>query len=153
MWDVRGMPGRGQDHEDSGVGGPPGDEKGKHRRHLHTGLRRDLNHYIRPQRFYKEVVSWGTLSHPNVLRLVGAQEDMRKRQFVTVSEWMVHGSIMEYIEIHHSNRLELVRDLATPAAPLAQQDNSCTGRPRAWSTSIVSLLHMGISKGSVFLRR
>ena len=45
---------------------------------------------------------------------------MGKRQFVTVSEWMVHGTIMEYIENHQSNRLELVRDLAIPAISFTQ---------------------------------
>ena len=34
---------------------------------------------------------------------------MEKRQFVTVSEWMAHGDIMEYIQDNHANRLELVR--------------------------------------------
>jgi len=80
-----------------------------------------LNHFILLQRFYREVVSWGTLFHPNILKLVGAQEDMRKRQFVTVSEWMVHGTIMEYIENYHCNRLELVRDLTIPTASFTQR--------------------------------
>ena len=54
------------------------------------------------------------LSHPNVLRLVGVQGDMEKGQFVTVSEWMVHGNIVEYIKKNHTNRLELVRAFAFP---------------------------------------
>ena len=29
--------------------------------------------------------------------------------FVTVSEWMKHGNIMDYIRNNHTNRLELVR--------------------------------------------
>ena len=64
------------------------------------------------QRFYREVVLWGALSHPNILKLVGVQEDIGERQFITVSEWMVHGSIMDYIRNNHANRLELVRGLA-----------------------------------------
>ena len=72
------------------------------------------------QRFYREVVLWSTLSHPNILGLVGVQEDMERGQFVTVSEWMEHGTIMEYIESNHINRLELVRDFASPAAPFIQ---------------------------------
>ena len=72
------------------------------------------------QRFYREVVLWSTLSHPNVLKLLGAQEDAEISQFVTVSEWMKHGSIMEYIEIHPANRLELVREPAFPTTSFAQ---------------------------------
>ena len=67
---------------------------------------------ILPQQFYKEVILWSTLSHPNVLGLVGAQEDIKKRQLVVVSERMMYGNIMEYIKENHANRLELVRDFA-----------------------------------------
>ena len=35
---------------------------------------------------------------------------MGKGQFITVSEWMTHGNIMEYINKNHTNRLGLVRD-------------------------------------------
>jgi serine/threonine protein kinase len=66
------------------------------------------------QRFCKEVFLWNTLSHPNVLKLVGVQGDMERGQFITVSEWMAHGNIMEYIRNNHANRLELVRDFAFP---------------------------------------
>jgi hypothetical protein len=61
------------------------------------------------QQFCKEVVLWNTLSHPNVLKLVGVLGDMGEGEFITVSEWMVHGNIMEYIRNNHANRLELVR--------------------------------------------
>lgn len=37
---------------------------------------------------------------------------MGKGQFITVSEWMKHGNIMEYIAHNHVNRLQLVRHLA-----------------------------------------
>jgi serine/threonine protein kinase len=67
------------------------------------------------QQFCKEVILWNTLSHPNVLKLVGVQGDMEKGQFTTVSEWMAHGSIMEYINNNHVNRLELVCDFTFPA--------------------------------------
>jgi len=62
------------------------------------------------QRFYREVVVWSALSHPNVLELVGVQEDTEKRQFTTVLKWMGHGNIMEFIGANRSNRLELVCD-------------------------------------------
>jgi len=67
------------------------------------------------QQFCKEVVLWNMLSHPNVLKLVGVYGDMDKEEFITVSEWMVHGNIMEFIKKNHVNRLELVRGFATPA--------------------------------------
>ena len=69
------------------------------------------------QQFCKEVVLWNTLSHPNVLKLVGVYGDMDKGQFITVSEWMAHGNVMEYIGNNHVNRLELVRTFTVPAIP------------------------------------
>ena len=80
------------------------------------------------QRFYREVVLWSTLSHPNVLGLVGVQEDVERGQFVTVSEWMEHGTIMEYVESNHINRLELVRGLVFPAASFIQNAAIATRR-------------------------
>ena len=82
------------------------------------------------QQFCKEVILWNTLTHPNVLRLVGVQGDMEKGQFVAVSEWMKHGNIMEYIRNNAVNRLELVRDFASPSPPSLKCNNSCTGQPR-----------------------
>ena len=83
------------------------------------------------QQFCKEVVLWNTLSHPNVSKVVGAQGDMERGQFAIVSEWMVHGNVMEYIKNNHVNRLELVRDFASPpTSPSLKCDNSYTGRLR-----------------------
>ena len=45
---------------------------------------------------------------------------MEKGQFITVSEWMANGNIMEYIKHNHVNRLELVRDPASPPASLTK---------------------------------
>jgi len=69
------------------------------------------------QQFCKEVILWNTLSHPNVLKLAGVQGNMEKGQFITVSEWMAHGNIMQYIKNNSVNRLELVRGFAFPATP------------------------------------
>jgi len=69
------------------------------------------------QQFCKEVVLWNTLSHPNVLKLIGVQGDMDKGQFITVSEWMVHGNVMEYIRKNSVNRLELVGGFIILTAP------------------------------------
>ena len=61
------------------------------------------------QQFCKEVILWNWLSHPNVLSLVGVLDGFAGHQFATVSEWMEHGNIMEYIRKNSTNRLELVR--------------------------------------------
>jgi len=66
------------------------------------------------QRFCEGVVLWSTLSHPNILKLVGVQEDTNKRQFAIVSEWMSQGNIMEFIKNNHANRLELVCGITFP---------------------------------------
>ena len=39
---------------------------------------------------------------------MGVVGDMGQHQFATVSEWMIHGNIMEYIRKNATNRLELV---------------------------------------------
>ena len=72
---------------------------------------------ILPQQFCKEVVLWSTLTHPNVMKLTGVYGDMGKGEFITVSEWMTHGNIMEYIGQNHANRLELVCVLLSPSVP------------------------------------
>ena len=59
------------------------------------------------QKFCKEVMTWKTLRHPNVLTLLGVT--MEDRRFAMVSEWMVNGNIKEFIEVHEdANRWELV---------------------------------------------
>jgi len=72
------------------------------------------------QQFYREVVLWSTLSHANILKLVGVKEDVEKRQFAAVSEWMGGSNIMEFIKEHPVNRLELVRDFTFSAASHAK---------------------------------
>ena len=84
------------------------------------------------QQFCKEVILWNALSHPNVLKLVGVYGDMNKGEFITISEWMAHGNVMQYITNNHVNRLELVRGFVVPQIPLLKCDkNSYTGRLRA----------------------
>jgi hypothetical protein len=67
------------------------------------------NAEISSQQFCKEVILWNSLSHPNVLKLIGVLGGFEQCQFATVSEWMVHGTIMGYIGKYATNRLELVR--------------------------------------------
>ncbi|KAF9646803.1 kinase-like protein [Thelephora ganbajun] len=59
-------------------------------------------------RFCKEVVTWKTLHHPNVLPLLGVT--MGKNHFAMASEWMVNGNINEFIRANRdTNRFELLK--------------------------------------------
>ena len=59
------------------------------------------------QRFCKEVVTWKSLRHQNVLPLLGVM--MMEKQLTMVSEWMVNGTVNEFIKAHRdANRFELV---------------------------------------------
>jgi len=69
------------------------------------------------QQFCKDVILWNSLSHPNVLKLVGVLAGTERYQFATVSEWMAHGNITEYIRKNAVNRLELVRVSALRGDP------------------------------------
>jgi len=53
--------------------------------------------------------------------------DMEKGQFITVSEWMEHGNIMQYIGKTHVNRLELVRGFRFPKIPSVKFDKQLHG--------------------------
>jgi len=53
-------------------------------------------------------MAWRALRHRNVLPLLGAT--MTENRLVLVSEWMVNGSINEYVKVDTSaDRLGLVR--------------------------------------------
>ena len=97
------------------------------------------------QQFCKEVILWKTLSHPNVLRLVGVRGDMSKGQFITVSTWMAHGNIMEYIRKNHVNRLELVRGFTAHPTSFAKMRQTVA---RGGSGSEVSPRHQCSSRRS-----
>ena len=52
-------------------------------------------------------MTWNTLSHPNVLPLLGVTMD--DQQFVMVSEWMENGNINKFIKARQDvDRFELV---------------------------------------------
>ena len=98
-----------------------------------------LEHNVRcndeytPQQFCKEVILWNSLSHPNILKMIGVLERIDERDFSTISEWMNHGSIIDYVrDCHHNpNRLELVR--AIPSAKFTtslELYHSCMGLHR-----------------------
>ena len=79
------------------------------------------------QLFCREAIIWNLLSHPNILKLVGVLEGFGEYQFTTVSEWMIHGSIMEYIRKYATNRLVLVCGLVLQGlviSPLIVPTNS-----------------------------
>jgi len=52
---------------------------------------------------------------------------MNKGEFITVSEWMAHGNIMEYIRKNHVNRLELVRAFAVPTTSFTEMSSKLHG--------------------------
>jgi len=59
------------------------------------------------QRFCKEVVTWKSLQHPNILPLIGVT--MSKTKFAMVSDWMVNGNINDFVRARpDANRLQLV---------------------------------------------
>jgi len=61
--------------------------------------------------FCKEVITWKTLHHPNILPLLGVM--MCDRHFVMVSEWMGNGNINEFIKANQdANRFELLKDIS-----------------------------------------
>ena len=60
------------------------------------------------QQFCKEVILWNSLAHPNILQLTGVLGGIEQYQLATVSEWMEHGNIMDYIKKNATNRLKLV---------------------------------------------
>ena len=65
-----------------------------------------------PQRYCKEVVTWKTLRHPNVLPLVGVT--MSENQFAMVSDWMSNGNINEFLGANpDADRLKLVSGLVS----------------------------------------
>ena len=66
------------------------------------------------------------LSHPNILKLIGVYRDIDKGQFTTVSEWMTHGNVMEFIRKNYANRLELVRGFSVTTAPFTEMRQTVT---------------------------
>ena len=61
------------------------------------------------QRFYREIVAWKQVSHPNVVPFLGVSETLFP--FSIVSPWLSNGNIAEYIQKHEGvNRIQLVSD-------------------------------------------
>ena len=65
------------------------------------------------------------------MELVGVVGDMEKGEFITVSEWMAHGNIMEFIKVNHDvNRLELVCGFSFPAGSFTKARQQLHGAAR-----------------------
>ena len=65
------------------------------------------------QRFCKEVLTWKSLRHQNILPLLGVAAS--NNQFAMVSEWMTNGNISEFVRSHReANRFKLVGPLFLP---------------------------------------
>lgn len=62
------------------------------------------------RRFFKEVVLWKSLNHPNILGLIGVCRwtDSPDSRLTMVSEWMANGNIIDFIKYNESQRLQLV---------------------------------------------
>lgn len=60
------------------------------------------------QRFCRDVVVWKSLSHPNVLGLIGVPDTFENGRFSIVSKWMTNGTIVEYVRAHAGYHLKLV---------------------------------------------
>ncbi|KAF9791048.1 kinase-like domain-containing protein [Thelephora terrestris] len=83
------------------------------RRYLNSDLQKVVG------RFCKEVVTWRTLHHPNVLALIGVT--MTETKFAMISDWM-NGSMREFLEKNRgANRLKLLEDVATGLVYLHSQ--------------------------------
>ncbi|KAF9645728.1 kinase-like protein [Thelephora ganbajun] len=73
-----------------------------------------MNDFDRIRRtFCREIMTWRTLRHPNVLPLLGVT--MAEKRFVMVSEWMNNGNINKFSKRSDTDvdRLELLREITT----------------------------------------
>ena len=62
------------------------------------------------QRFYREIIGWKYLSHPNVLPFHGISETLFP--FCIITPWLSNGKIIDYTKKNQGvNRLQLVSDL------------------------------------------
>ena len=62
------------------------------------------------QRYYKEAITWKFLTHQNVLPFLGVPKNRARFEFAMVSEWMVNGTINEFVKARTNvNRFKLVR--------------------------------------------
>ena len=61
------------------------------------------------KRFYREIVGWKQLSHPNVLPFLGVSKSLFP--FSIISPWLPNGNILKFAQRFPSvDRLDLVSD-------------------------------------------
>ncbi|KAF9789170.1 kinase-like domain-containing protein [Thelephora terrestris] len=90
-------------------------------------------------RFYKEVIAWKSLRHPNILPLLGVI--MSENQFAMVSEWMTNGNIKEFTAANqHANRYQLLAEVANGLKHMHNQEmvhgnltGVCLRKPASYS--------------------
>ena len=77
---------------------------------------------------------------------------MDKGQLITISEWMTHGNIMEFIKKNNVNRLELVRGSTVLAAPFTEMRGQLHGAAQGLSYlhDCAGLTHGDLKGVSVF---
>jgi hypothetical protein len=68
----------------------------------------------RPQDFCKETVLWKNISHPNILGLIAVDIDSFTGRCSMISELMMNGNIMTFIQHTSVNRIHLVIDSPVP---------------------------------------
>jgi len=77
----------------------------------------------RSQNFYREVITWKRLSHPNVLKLIGAA--MGDKEYAMVTPLMTNGTIVDFLrENLRANPLKLARNVFRFARFLTESGNS-----------------------------
>ena len=73
-------------------------------------FRRGWAHPDDNQRFYREVIGWKYVSHPNVLPFHGVSETLFS--FCIITPWLSNGNIIEYTKKNQTvSRLQLVSNL------------------------------------------
>ena len=77
---------------------------------------------------------------------------MDKGQLITISEWMMHGNIMEFIRKNHVNRLELVRYSTVLVTPFTEMREQLHGAAQGLSYlhDCAGLTHGDLKGVSVF---
>ncbi|KAF8207472.1 kinase-like domain-containing protein, partial [Mycena galopus ATCC 62051] len=61
----------------------------------------------------EKVLCWGTLKHPNILPLLGVDDQMFKPSFTLISPWMENQSLVIFLEKHADfDRLQAAIDIA-----------------------------------------
>lgn len=126
-WCVSWIQSRNQDFAGQLEGGPRQSRKGT-TLHSPSNTQRVLTRT--EQKFCCEVVLWKQFKHPNLLPLVGARK--ASHSLIMVSEWMEHGTIMDFIIAHpETNRLRLVSIFHEA------ESEPCRRLSLSWQTSLV----------------